>query len=143
MSVRINKRKDNKKKILVVDDEPGVIMIISKYLKRNDYDVITAENGEEAMIKARNEKPNLILLDTRMPVMDGWKTLEHLRNHPDLNNIPVIMVTALCEAKDVATTSAYGIDDYIAKPFDPAELIKRVVRTLKSKDGKKIACDKS
>jgi two-component system alkaline phosphatase synthesis response regulator PhoP len=137
------KKRAQKGKILVVDDEPALIMIISKYLKRNDYDVITAENGKEAMVKALIEKPDLVLLDSRMPVMDGWETLKFLKKHPELKGTPVIMVTAICEAKNVATASAYGIEDYIAKPFDPTELIERVVQALKYKGKQKIACDKS
>ena len=88
------RKKQTQTKILVVDDEPDIIMFISKYLEHNDYNVITAANGKEALEKAANEKPDLILLDARMPVIDGWETLERLRKHSDLNNTPVIMVTA-------------------------------------------------
>lgn len=122
-----------KEKILVVDDEPDIIMFISKYLEHNDYDVITAINGEEALKKAAGEKPDLILLDARMPVIDGWETLERLRKHPDFNNTPVIMVTALCEAKDIAAASAYGVVDYITKPFDPVVLIEKISHVLQPK----------
>lgn len=137
-----NKRAQ-KEKILVVDDEPAVIMIISKYLERNDYDVITAENGEEALVKALIEKPDLVLLDSRMPVMDGWEMLKRIRKHRDLNSIPVIMVTAFCGAKDVTTASTLNIEDYITKPFDPTRLVEKVNQALKSKHKRKIACDKS
>jgi CheY-like chemotaxis protein len=129
----MSKKRAQKEKILVVDDEPAVIMIISKYLERNDYDVITAENGEEALVKTLNEKPDLVLLDSRMPVMNGWEMLKRLRKHPNLNSIPVIMVTALCEAKDVTIALTLGIEDYITKPFDPTRLAEKVNQALKSK----------
>ncbi len=137
------KKGAQKEKILVVDDEPAVIMIISKYLEHKGYDVITATNGEEALAKALNDKPDLVLLDSRMPVMDGWEMLKRLRKHQGLNNIPVIMVTALCEAKDVTTASNLGIEDYITKPFDPTGLVEKVNQALKSKHKRKITCDKS
>jgi CheY-like chemotaxis protein len=137
------KKRAQKEKILVVDDEPAVIMIISKYLEHKDYDVIAATNGEEALVKALIEKPDLVLLDSRMPVMDGWEMLKRIRKHPGLNNLPVIMVTALCEAKDVTIASTLGIEDYITKPFDPTDLVEKVDQALKSKRKRKVACDKS
>lgn len=137
-----NKRAQ-KEKILVVDDEPAMIMIISKYLEHKDYAVITAENGEEALQKAIDEKPDLVLLDARMPVMDGWETLKRVRKNPHLKDIPVVMVTACAQRQAIAAAIAWDVDDYVTKPFDPVELVEKVNKALKSKYKRKIACDKS
>jgi len=73
-----------------------------------------------------SEKPDLILLDTNMPVMNGRQMLEHLRANPELKGIPVIMLTALCEPQDIAAASALGVSDYITKPFDFTELMEKM-----------------
>ena len=85
------------------------------------------------MEKAASEKPDLILLDTNMPIMNGHDTLEHLNKDPQLKNIPVIMVTAACEMDDIATASSFGVVDYIAKPFDFAELKEKIANALAGK----------
>ena len=125
-----SKKKAIPAKILVVDDEPDCVSIIQCRLEWCHYEVITAATGEEGLEKAEKEKPDLILLDTSMPVMDGHEMLERLRKRPDLKDIPVIMVTALCEAEDIATASSYGIKDYFAKPFDFAELMEKIANAL-------------
>jgi CheY-like chemotaxis protein len=121
--------------ILVVDDEPDYVSTIRCRLEWCHYQVITAANGQEALEKARSEKPDLILLDTSMPVMNGHKTLDHLRKDPALKDMPVIMVTALCEPEHIAKASSYGVVDYIAKPFDFNELLEKISTLL----GKKAA----
>jgi CheY-like chemotaxis protein len=122
------------RKILIVDDEPDVIMFISRYLMHNDYNVITAENGKEALQKIADDEPDLVLLDARMPVIDGWDTLERIRKTPHSRDIPVIMVTACTQKRDIDEAAAWGVDDYITKPFDPADLIEKIAEVLKSKD---------
>jgi len=125
-----SKQKSVPAKILVVDDEPDYVSTIQCRLEWCHYKVITATNGKEALEKAINEKPDLILLDTNMPVMNGHEMLERMRKDPILKGIPVIMVTAFCEAKDIATASSYGIKDYFAKPFDFAELMEKIANAL-------------
>jgi two-component system alkaline phosphatase synthesis response regulator PhoP len=120
-------------KILVVDDEADLVSTVQYRLKWYHYEVITATNGKEGLEKAVNEKPDLILLDISMPVMNGQEMLEHLRKHPDLKDTPVIMFTALCEAKDIATASSYGISDYVTKPFDFTELLEKITNALENK----------
>ena len=129
-----SKKKPARAKILVVDDEPDFVSTIQCRLEWCHYEVITAATGEEGLEKAEKEKPDLVLLDTSMPIMNGHEMLERLRKHADLKDIPVIMVTALCEAQDVATASSYGIDDYVAKPFDFTELLEKIVNALKNKN---------
>jgi len=128
-----SKKKSTHARILVVDDEPDYVSTIQCRLEWSHYEVITAANGKEALEKAESEKPDLILLDTSMPVMNGHEMLEHLRKRQHLKDIPVIMVTALCEPRDIAVASSYGVVNYIAKPFDFAELMEKIADVLKNK----------
>ncbi len=128
-----SKKKPSQAKILVVDDEPDYVSTVQCRLEWCHFEVITAANGQEGLEKTINEEPDLILLDTSMPVMNGHEMLEHLRKDPELKNIPVIMVTALCEPQDIATASSFGIADYIAKPFDFTELMEKIATALKIK----------
>jgi len=128
-----SKTKTTRPKILFVDDEADLVSTVECRLKWSDFDVVTASNGKEGLDKAASEKPNLILLDTAMPVMNGYEMLEHLRKNPQLKDIPVIMLTAMCEAQDIAKASSYGIADYITKPFDFTELMEKITNILEGK----------
>ena len=134
--------KSNKKgapaKILVVDDEPDCISIIRCRLEWCHYEVISAPNGKEALEVAEQEKPDLILLDTNMPVMNGHEMLERIRKHPILKDIPVIMVTALCERQDIAAASAFGIADYVTKPVDFTSLLEKISSIIGNKEPRTI-----
>ena len=127
------KKKTDQARILVVDDVRDLVYTIQCRLEANGFDVITAFDGQEGLEKATDEKPDLILLDTNMPVMNGHEMLERLRKRPDIKDIPVIMCTALCEAEDIAAASTYGIADYVTKPFDCTELIEKITNVLENK----------
>ncbi len=131
-----SKKQSTRAKILVVDDEQDFVITIQHHLEWAQYEVVTAVNGKEGLEKAASEKPDLILLDTNMPVMNGHETLEQLGKNPDLSKIPVIMVTAACEMDDIAAASSYGIADYIAKPFDFSDLKEKISAAI---EGKKAA----
>jgi len=88
------------------------------------------ENGEEALAAIKTEKPDLILLDVMMPVMNGYEVLRRVKEDENLKNIPVVMLTARAQEKDVVKGIDLGADDYIIKPFHPAELLARVKRIL-------------
>lgn len=126
--------KSNKKtgpaKILVVDDEPDCISIIQCRLEWCHYEVITACNGAEALQVAERQGPDLVLLDTNMPVMNGLEMLERLKKHPALRDTPVIMVTALSERQDITAASALGIADYVTKPVDFTSLLDKIACIL-------------
>ena len=124
------KKKVSQVKVLLVDDEPDLVSTVQCRLKYCHCDVVTASNGKEGLEKAAEHKPDIILLDTNMPVMNGHETLEHLRKDPDLKDIPVIMFTALAEPQDVAKASAYGVADYITKPFDFSDVRDRIAKVL-------------
>lgn len=127
------RQKPSHARILVIDDEPDYVSTIQYHLKWSGYEVITATNGEEGLEKAIAEKPDLILLDTSMPVMNGWEVLERLRQNGEVGETPVIMVTARCEVQDINTASSYGISDYVAKPFDFAKLMEKISKALENK----------
>ena len=117
-------------KILVIDDIPDCVSIIQCRLEWCHYEVVTASNGVEGLRIAENENPDIILLDTNMPVMDGHEMLERMRKHPTLKDTPVIMVTALCETNDIAAASALGIADYVTKPIDFTSLLEKISNIL-------------
>jgi DNA-binding response OmpR family regulator len=128
-----SKGKTDQARILLVDDEPDLVDTIQCRLEANSFDVITACDGQEGLEKAADERPDLILLDTNMPVMNGHEMLEQLRKRPDIKDIPVIMCTALCEPQDIAAASAYDIADYVTKPFDCTELIEKITNALENR----------
>jgi len=127
------KRKTTGATILVVDDEADLLNTIQTRLKWHKFNVLTALNGREGLEIAAAKKPDLILLDNNMPEMNGLEMLAQLRENPELKNIPVIMVTALCEPSDIAAASSFGIVDYITKPFDFADLTEKITQTLDKK----------
>ena len=113
-------------KILVIDDEPNIVQTLQDRLEMNEYEVLTACNGKDGLQLALDEKPDVILLDVIMPIMDGHEMLEILRKNPDGQNIAVIMLTARSQTQDIARANSCGIDDYIVKPFDLSELLEKI-----------------
>jgi len=128
-----SKKKTSRARVLVVDDESDIVSTIQYRLKFCEFDVITASNGKEGLEKAANEKPDIILLDINMPVMDGHEMLERLKNRPDLKDTPVIMLTAYSDRKDIAKAADLGIADYVTKPFDFTELMEKISNALENK----------
>lgn len=122
---------DIKYKILVVDDEPDILEILSYNLKREGYIVITASNGEEAIKLAKAEKPDLIVLDVMMPGMDGMETCDKIRNIPELSNVIIAFLTARSEDYSQIAGFEAGADDYITKPVKPKLFISRVKALLR------------
>lgn len=110
-------------KILVCDDEKDIVSALKIYLGAENYEVLTASNGKEAVKIAREEELHLILLDIMMPVMDGISALNEIRQ---FSNVPVILLTAKSEEIDMILGLNVGADDYITKPFRPVELLARV-----------------
>lgn len=121
-------------KILVCDDERHIVRLIQVNLERNGYTVVTAFDGKEGLEKIRAEKPNLVVLDVMMPYMDGFEVLKHLRREPDTEALPVIMLTAKAQDKDVFEGYHYGADMYLTKPFNPLELVTFVKRIISGGD---------
>lgn len=123
-----------KRKILVVDDVPVNIQLLDTYLTSEGYEVISANNGQEAVDKVKTEFPDLVLLDVMMPVLDGFEVCKVLKSDAVTKFIPVIMVTALNEIKDKVKGIDSGADDFLSKPFNKLELLARVRSLLRIKD---------
>ena len=122
-------------KILVCDDERHIVRLIQVNLERQGYIVITAFDGKEGLEKVRSEKPDLCVLDVMMPYMDGFEVLKNIRKDPDTENLPVIMLTAKAQDKDVFEGYHYGADMYLTKPFNPMELVTFVKRIAAGSSG--------
>ena len=120
------RKKASKTKILVVDDELNIVQTLQDRLEMNEYEVVTAGNGREGLQKFEQERPDVILLDVIMPIMDGHEMLEMLRKQPGGQDVSVIMLTARSQTQDIARANACGIDDYIVKPFDLSELLEKI-----------------
>lgn len=122
----------NKKTVLVVEDDQDAASILEAYLKRENFEVVIAYDGQKGLEAALRLKPDLILLDVMLPIMNGTEVLSMLRKKTD---IPVIMLTAMGDASDKIGALRYGADDYVVKPYHPGEVMARVqavLRRLKS-----------
>ena len=120
-------------KILLVDDEDINLRLLTQWLIPLGYDIELASNGEEAVRKVRDSKPDLIILDIMMPVMDGYEACKILKEDPETKNIPIIMVTALHERKSKLKGLSVSANDFLSKPIDQTELTIRVKNLLKIK----------
>lgn len=124
------------KRLLVVDDDPGLLLAVSETLRAEGYDVMTARRGAEGLVRIAQSLPDLIISDIRMPGMDGYQFARNLRNAPHTRLIPIVFLTAKDTLTDRITGFRSGIDAYITKPFEPDELtaivsgiLQRVERT--------------
>ena len=115
-----------KGKILVVDDEVYILHILDFSLGAEGFEVISANNGEQGIEKARQEKPDLIVLDIMMPVLDGYETCRRLKREAETKDIPVVLLTAKGRDIDKRLGFEVGAIDYIVKPFSPSRLIERI-----------------
>lgn len=115
-------------KILVVDDDPGLVQLIETGLRQDSYDTITASNGEEGLRLLAELRPHLVILDIMMPSMDGWEFCSRVRK---VSTVPIIMLTALGSQSDIVRGLNVGADDYLVKPFNRDELLARVTAVLR------------
>lgn len=120
-------------RVLIVDDEPPLVETLKDRLEICNFQVYTASNGKEGLEQAIKCKPDLILLDTMMPVMNGHEMLEIFRQLPEGKDVSVIMVTACSLIDDIDTADKYGVDEYVIKPFSATELIDKIKAVLESK----------
>ena len=118
--------------ILVVDDEPHIVEVVSDYLKQAGYRVLTAKDGQAAIELTRREHPDLVVLDLMLPGgMDGLDVCRRIRQDSAIGNVPIIMLTAKVELTDRLVGLELGADDYITKPFSPREVVARVKAVLR------------
>jgi len=124
----MEKKRENKPKILVVDDEDSSLRLVEAMLAPEGYEVVLACSGQEGLEKARESSPDVILLDVMMPGMNGFEVLRILRQQ---SNIPVIMLTAKREVTSASDALNLGADDYVRKPFMKGELLARIRAKLR------------
>ena len=122
---------DLQPKVLMADDDPDIRMFLEVTLSIAGFDVITVTDGAEAVAAAREERPDLLLLDVMMPNLDGLAATRQLRDDPRTSDIPIILVTAKAMGMDKVVGLQEGADDYVTKPFDPDELVARIQAALR------------
>jgi len=118
------------KKLLLIDDDPNLILLVKDYLEFNGYEVITANHGREAIKILEQDTPDLIICDVMMPEMDGYSFVQEIRQNPSLEWLPVIFLSAKGQSKDRIKGLTQGADVYMVKPFEPDELVAQVKSTL-------------
>ncbi len=117
-------------RILIVDDEPTILMLIGMMLKREGYEVVEAKDGEECFSKLKEKKPDLILLDVMMPGQDGWEICRKIKGARETRGIPVAMFTVRTSEDSMEKSMEYGADAHINKPIDKKELFDTIKRLL-------------
>lgn len=127
-------------KILVVDDDPDLLLLLRVTLAAEDFQSLLARNGEDAVREIQTEQPDLVLLDIMMPIMDGWQVLRWMTEKG--LQTPVIVVSAKASESDVAKALELGAIDYVTKPFDPDELLQSILavldRTAEDRDRRRV-----
>jgi len=123
-------------KILIVDDEPDIVELVTYNLRREGFDVSPAFDGEEALARIRKEKFDFVILDLMLPGIKGMEICRIMRNDPRTKNIPIIMLTAKGEEVDKILGLEMGADDYMTKPFSPRELLARIKTVMRRSSGK-------
>ena len=116
-------------RVMVVDDDEVIRQLIAVNLTLEGFDVVTAVDGQDCLDRVVEAKPDVITLDVMMPRLDGWVTATQLRRNPETASIKVVLITARAQEDDLGRGREVGVDAYLTKPFDPAEMI-RVVREL-------------
>jgi two-component system, cell cycle response regulator DivK len=114
------------KRILVVEDQPDNRQIIRDMLAPTDYEIIEAEDGEQALAAVAKERPDLILMDIQLPVMDGYEATRRIKADPALRSIPIIAVTSYALSGEEKKARAAGCDEYVPKPFSPRQLLAKI-----------------
>ena len=119
------------KRILVVEDQPDNRQIIRDMLAGTDYEITEAENGEEALVAIAKQRPDLILMDIQLPIMDGYTAVSRIKADPGLRSIPIIAVTSYALNGEEKKARAAGCDDYVPKPFSPRQLLAKIRQYLR------------
>ena len=121
---------NNQPLILIADDDPDILALVSFRLERAGYEVVQARNGEEAVQVALARRPDLAVIDVMMPRIDGYEATRQLRQQEETSRMPIILLTARVQEEDIARGFDAGADDYVRKPFSPQELGSRVQAAL-------------
>jgi len=119
-----------KKKILIVDDEPNIVMSLEHAFKKQDFEVFIARDGSEALEILKHQTPNVVLLDIMMPNVDGYQTLRHIKNTFSLQNTKVVFLTAKNKDSDIKKGLKLGADKYLTKPFSVKKIVSEILELL-------------
>ena len=122
------------KKILIVDDEPSIIVPLQFLMEQNGYETVVAFSGEEAMESIIADPPDLILLDIMLPIIDGFEVCQRVREKPDLDHVRIIMITAMGSEANIAKGLALGADAYVTKPFSNTAVVEKVKELLEAEE---------
>jgi len=125
-----------KKKIMVVEDEPAYQNILKYYLEKNNFTVIQAWDGEEAVLKIKKYKPDLIILDVNLPKLNGYEVCKKIRKNKDFKEVPIFFLTVRRKDIEKITGLEVGGDVYLDKPFKPSEIVLRIKNILEKKGAK-------
>lgn len=120
------------KKILIVDDEPNIVMSLEYTFKKNNFEVFIARDGQEALDILKNQFPDIIILDIMMPLVDGFETLEQIKKNEQLNHCKVLFLSAKNKESDIEKGMALGADAYLTKPFSIKKVVEQVNELLES-----------
>jgi two-component system cell cycle response regulator DivK len=123
-----------KKRVLIVEDQEDNRAILRDLLSKSGYDLIEATNGEEGVALAQSQRPDLILMDVQLPIIDGYEATQRIKSNAELRSIPVIAVTSYALSGDEAKARAAGCDAYVAKPFSPRLLLAKIRKYLPGGD---------
>jgi DNA-binding response OmpR family regulator len=121
-------------RILAVDDDPTILRLLQVNLEMEGHDVVTAEDGHQALEALRAERPEVVLLDVMMPGLDGWQVCERIRADAEVAHTPVVFLSARAQESDLVRGTEVGADAYVTKPFDPLALVELVERL--ARDGR-------
>jgi len=121
-------------KILVVDDNPQILGMLSARLKKRGYSVVTADDGEQALEKVQEERPVLVVLDVMMPKKNGWEVARAIRQNPETSMTKIVILTAIGESINEMTSPLYGADAHLDKPFDFNDLEKTISQLISDED---------
>lgn len=126
-------------RIMVIDDNQDILNLVRLILEHQGFEVIIADTGGQALLTLAETQPDLIICDVRMPDLDGFDTVRAIRRNPTTQDLPVVMLSALGQIKDVQKAMAVGANDYIVKPFAMRELLNRVLRQLPHQEPGRVA----
>lgn len=129
-----NTQDSHKILVLIADDEVNLLLLLKDNLEEYGYQVVTATNGEEAYQKALSEKPDFVILDVEMPKLNGWQVCEKLRKMPEVNKVPILILSAYAQNEDIRKGLSAGANMYITKPFKVKDLIE-TIDTLRKQTG--------
>jgi two-component system, OmpR family, alkaline phosphatase synthesis response regulator PhoP len=120
-------------KVLIIEDEKNLVELLKINFEVACFDVIVADDGESGILKAETESPDVVIVDIRLPIVNGWDVCKFIKNNDKTSKIPVVILTAAAQRSDYIRSKTVGCDMYITKPFDPIEVVENVIKIINKK----------